>query len=215
MVVVARNASLSRSSRAGLLLAAAALLLVAVFSLIGESLRHVTGELRFMRDVDQGPSATITAVSKGLSVVGSQGVLVPVTIVLCAVLLIRRAPRLAAFVAISAAGAIALSNVIKLIVDRPRPPLPHLVHVASSSFPSGHATQTAAILPALAIGVVAFGARRTLALAIAVAGSLMIGVSRVLLGVHYPTDVLAGWLLGAAWVAITYVAVLSESLRRR
>lgn len=214
MVTTSRGAPVRQASRASLALVAVALLLVAAFSAIGDGMRHFTGELHFMRDVDQGPPATATVVSKALSVLGSQSVLVPLVLVMFVLLLTRGAPRFAAFVAVSAAGGIALSNVVKVIVNRPRPPLVHLVHVASSSFPSGHATQTAAILPALAIGVVAFGARRSTALAIAVAGSLLIGVSRVLLGVHYPSDVVAGWLLGGAWFAATYFVLLSDARRR-
>ncbi|HEV7193642.1 MAG TPA: phosphatase PAP2 family protein [Jatrophihabitantaceae bacterium] len=208
-----RSASARSVSSASIVLVTAALLLGAVFSGVGIAFRHVTGELRWIRDVDQGPSATITAISKTLSALGSETVLIPVVIVVCA-LLLRRAPRVAAFVAVSAAGGIGLSSVVKFVVDRPRPPLVHLVHVASSSFPSGHATQTAAILPALAIAAVAFGARRGAALAVAIAGSLMVGVSRVLLGVHYPTDVLAGWLLGGAWFVVAYVALFPDARRR-
>jgi undecaprenyl-diphosphatase len=64
-----------------------------------------------------------------------------------------------------------------------------------------------AILPALGLAAIAFGVHRVVAMSLAVVGAVAIGVSRVLLGVHYPTDVVAGWLLGGAWVALTAAAI--------
>ena len=194
----------------------AALVLVALFSLVGNAVKHGSPgtESRLMRHLDAGPAAITTKISKALSVVGSQGVLVPIVISACVLLAMRGVARTAVAVAVSAAGGIALSNIVKLIVNRPRPGLVHLVHVTSSSFPSGHATQAAAILPALALAVVALGVPRTAAFVVTGLAAIAIGVSRVLLGVHYPSDVIAGWLLGGTWFALTYLVLINRSAGR-
>lgn len=87
------------------------------------------------------------------------------------------------------------SDVLKAVYDRPRPALvPHLDAVNSMSFPSGHATSAAAIA-ILAALLLPWGSQR-LRIAIAIAATLTIGLSRPMLGVHWPSDVLAGWMLG-------------------
>jgi undecaprenyl-diphosphatase len=199
-----------------LTLVLAAVALGAVFSAVGAALRHQSprAERLFMKHLDGGPHAILTTVSKVLSFIGSQGVLVPVAIAACVLLVLRRHTAIAVVVAASTAGSIVLSNVVKLIVGRPRPALPHLAHVTSSSFPSGHATQSAAILLALALAAAALGAPRALAFAVAAAGALAIGTSRVLLGVHYPSDVIAGWVLGLAWFAAVYFVIVRDWPRR-
>lgn len=110
-----------------------------------------------------------------------------------------------------------LSNLLKMGFDRPRPDLvAHLAHAQSSSFPSGHAMLSAVTY--LTLGVLlarVHGKRRTkmLVMTFAVILTLLIGVSRVYLGVHWPTDVLAGWALGAAWAALWWL--LAWWLQRR
>ncbi|HVV33995.1 MAG TPA: phosphatase PAP2 family protein [Vitreimonas sp.] len=100
-------------------------------------------------------------------------------------------------------GATALSEGLKLGYARPRPDLvAHAVETMGASFPSGHATLSAAAY--LTIGaLLARGQEKrrvkTYIHVTAVLIALLIGVSRVYLGVHWPTDVLAGWCLGAAW----------------
>ncbi|MFN3313400.1 MAG: phosphatase PAP2 family protein [Hyphomonas sp.] len=107
-------------------------------------------------------------------------------------------------------GAIA-SNILKLLFDRARPELvEHLTHATSSSFPSGHATQAA--IAFLTLGALMARAQpdrrlKTLILAGAVLLTILVGCSRVYLGVHWPTDVLAGWCFGAAWAAIWWLVL--------
>ena len=92
---------------------------------------------------------------------------------------------------------------LKLYVGRPRPDIvPHLVDVTELSFPSGHATASAVVFLTLAaLGVRGVRERRvrTYLLACAVLLVGMIGASRVYLGVHWPSDVLAGWCFGTLW----------------
>lgn len=96
-----------------------------------------------------------------------------------------------------------LSELQKVIVDRPRPALEaHLVVVKTQSFPSGHANSSMIFYLALALALTGQSRWKGLAIAAAVTLSLLIGISRVMLGVHWPSDVIAGWAFGALWVLI-------------
>ncbi len=103
-------------------------------------------------------------------------------------------------------GGAILSALLKLGFDRPRPDLiAHLSHAYSSSFPSGHAMLSAVTY--LTLGVLlarAHEGRRTkiIVMTYGVTLTVLIGLSRIYLGVHWPTDVMAGWALGAAWAAV-------------
>jgi undecaprenyl-diphosphatase len=118
-------------------------------------------------------------------------------------LLWRRLPRLALFVVVTVAGSSLLNQVVKVAVDRSRPVLPDPVaHANGMSFPSGHA-QSAVVAYSVLLLVflpVLRGTWRPTAVAVAVLMVLGIGFSRVALGVHYVSDVLAGYVLGGAWV---------------
>ena len=100
------------------------------------------------------------------------------------------------------AGAVAADRLVldgsKLLVDRPRPAFdPHPVMVTSTSFPSGHAGNSMAVF--LAIALIAVPARyRLAAVIVAVTASLIVGLTRPYLGVHWPSDVVGGWAIGAA-----------------
>lgn len=103
------------------------------------------------------------------------------------------------------------SNLTKAFFERPRPDLvPHEVFVYSGSFPSGHSTMAATTYLTLAMLVSSIEPRRrTKALVYSLAGVVLVGVgfSRVYLGVHWPSDVLAGWCLGAAWALAAWLAL--------
>ena len=140
-----------------------------------------------------------------LSTAGSAPVYIAVFGLLAAWLLWRRLPRLALFVVVTMVGGSILNAVVKSLVDRARPVLPDPVaHANGLSFPSGHAqsAMVAALVMLLVFLPVLHGARRVVAVAAAVLWVLAIGFSRVALGVHYVSDVLAGYVLGAAWVAL-------------
>jgi undecaprenyl-diphosphatase len=117
----------------------------------------------------------------------------------------------AALMLASAAGGLLLGMGLKLVFLRPRPDLvPHAVEVLTSSFPSSHATMSMVVYLGLGLAAAARLARpaaRIYVLALGLGLPLAIGVSRVVLGVHWPSDVLGGWAFGAAWVLLTrYVA---------
>lgn len=156
-------------------------------------------DLALVRDAAGARTGTLTSVAHAVSWLGRSAVLLPAAVIVSlASTATRRASR-GLEVLLATVGAIIIQNADKALVHRPRPPVPHLEQVSGASFPSGHATESAAFLLMLAVAL-APGRRAALALAALVA--VAVGASRVYLGVHYPTDVAAGWLLGAAWTAV-------------
>ena len=147
---------------------------------------------------------------KLLSTIGSAVVYVPLFAAVAAWLAWwQRLPRLAAFVVVTTAGSALLNALVKLAVDRARPVLDDPVaHAGGMSFPSGHAqsAMVAASVLLLVFLPLLRGAWRWVAVGVAVVYVLAIGFARVTLGVHYVSDVLAGYVLGAAWVAAMIAA---------
>jgi undecaprenyl-diphosphatase len=161
-----------------------------------------SGELEAMRKIAAQRTAALREAARLVTWAGSAFVLVPLALIAC-VMLVRAGPRREALaVAVSLAGAMLISDLVKLLVSRPRPPVAHLQTVGGSSFPSGHATQASAFWFSLVLVLRAAGAppRVTgVAVALALLIVLAVAASRVYLGVHYPCDVVAGVLLGTGW----------------
>jgi undecaprenyl-diphosphatase len=146
----------------------------------------------------------LTSIARGLSTIGSQAVLTPLVAVTALWLLVRRRAALAVVVLCVWGGAIGLYSLAKLIVNRPRPPSElWLTSAGGNAFPSGHAVQSLATYAVLvAVAAVWLRSARRPGIAAAVVLGLAVGWSRVYLGVHWATDVIAGWIAGAAWVAV-------------
>lgn len=110
------------------------------------------------------------------------------------------------FLTAIAAGGTALSFGLKALYGRDRPPFTSTYLLESSpSFPSGHSLLTAALLPALAIIFMRqerIARIHTTYLALGILLAILVGLTRIVLGAHYPTDVLAGWAVGFGWVAL-------------
>lgn len=108
--------------------------------------------------------------------------------------------------AITPIGAAIAVFLVKMTIARPRPSEPiALMHESSFSFPSGHATQAAAVYAIFAVLIANYVARRWLRYTVVIVAPVFIlltGLSRVVLGVHSPLDVTAGWILGLSWVAL-------------
>jgi len=135
---------------------------------------------------------------------------------LCYLLMVgKRATALLVLVAI--VGGTLLSHGLKLGFERPRPDLvPHATQVYTASFPSGHAMLSAVTF--LTLGALLARAERSrrisaFLMTLAIIVTLLVGASRVYLGVHWPSDVLAGWSVGAAWASLCWFAALQ--LQRR
>jgi undecaprenyl-diphosphatase len=120
--------------------------------------------------------------------------------------------------AIVLVGALSLDRVLKLAIARPRPPLYlRLVHENDWSFPSGHATKSVAVYLTVAYLLASVEASRIIKTIIYFSGIILpvlISVSRVYLGVHWPSDVLGGWTVGLIWATIVLAIVaLPEAVR--
>jgi membrane-associated phospholipid phosphatase len=156
----------------------------------------------------------LTTLARLFSTVGGQTVLAPLTGLVVIALIARRRIVLAVMLAAAWGGALGLYNLTKHFVARPRPPA-HLglTKAGATSFPSGHATQSLATFFALAAVAATFAGRaRGPARALALILAAGVGCSRVYLGVHWSTDVIAGWLLAAAWIAgLLWLARLAMS----
>lgn len=141
-----------------------------------------------------------------LTWLGSNAVLIPLVAAFGASYWLRRRDRLPAFfMAAALGGAVALQGLVKWLVARPRPPASlHLAHVSSSSYPSGHATQAAAVwgMTALILGVGRSSRTRIALWAAAALISMLVAFSRVYLGVHWVTDVIGGLALGTLWLSV-------------
>ena len=146
---------------------------------------------------------------KDITALGSPTVLAIVTMLAVAYLAIARRYRLALVTGLSIAGGSVFEKALKLGFDRARPEVvPHLVAVHSLSFPSGHAMLSA--ITYLTLGTLLARAQperrlRAFVFSMGILMALAIGTSRVYLGVHYPTDVLAGWCFGSLWVSIVWL----------
>ncbi|MEB8386990.1 phosphatase PAP2 family protein [Rhodobacteraceae bacterium KMM 6894] len=114
--------------------------------------------------------------------------------------------RLALFVLVAVGTGVALSLTMKMGFDRPRPDLTSAgTAVYTASFPSGHSLMSAVVyltLGALLARTMPRRAAKVYVMALAVLVVVMVGISRIYLGVHWPTDVLAGWALGAGWALL-------------
>ncbi len=128
--------------------------------------------------------------------------------ILITFLLTRYADALMIFLAVTA-GSIFFA-LVKLLVHRPRPPLEDAVYVQSGfSFPSGHSTVSAALYGTLAYLLIRGARSEPVKVLIGTVAALVvfaIGLSRVYLGVHYPSDVLAGWTAGSFWALLVVAA---------
>jgi undecaprenyl-diphosphatase len=162
--------------------------------------------------VPKGPKFLAEAV-RDLTSLG--GVLLRNLIAIGAVtaLLFLRLRREAILLALTVVGAWAVEGIIKTLVSRPRPVIvPHLTEAGGASFPSGHAFNSAVVYIAIALAFATLSARQSVRLtiiAVAIVLSLVIAWTRVWLGVHFPSDVMAGWLGGAGW-AFLAAALLQQ-----
>lgn len=153
---------------------------------------------------------------RDITALGSGTILVLVVGIVVSVLLMMNERRGAVLILISTIGGAILSNTLKLGFSRQRPEFDTFYAEMTNSFPSGHAMLTAVTfltLGALLSRLVHRWRLKIFFFAIAILLTLAVGASRVFLGVHYPSDVVAGWALGAAW-ALGWVAI-ADLLHKR
>jgi undecaprenyl-diphosphatase len=165
-----------------------------------------------------GP-AWLEIMFRDLTSLGSTTVLTLITLGALGYLLIDGKRAAAWLVLVCVTGGTALSSAMKLGFERPRPDLvAHLVDVHTLSFPSGHAMLSAVTYLTLGALLARVQPRRRLKAYIlggAILLTLLVGASRVYLGVHWPTDVLAGWCAGAAWAILCWTVAAWLQARGR
>jgi undecaprenyl-diphosphatase len=152
-----------------------------------------------------GQHPALARAAEILTDLGSSRVLLIAALVGAICLLLIRQARIAiVFVVVMFVGRI-LNQLQKHWIARPRPELEqHLVSTNSHAFPSGHAANSMIFYVTFALVLTSGTRLERPALAAAVLLSLMIGISRVMLGVHWPSDVIGGWAFGAFWVLLAY-----------
>ncbi len=154
-----------------------------------------------------------------ITALGGVTVLTLLTGLTAGYLLAARKAGTALFLILAIAGGAIVSTILKSGYARPRPDLvQHLVEVHSTSFPSGHAMNSA--ITYLRLGVLLARSQknrrvRIYLISVAIALTLTIGASRVYLGVHWPSDVVAGWCVGACWAALCSLAARALQRRQR
>jgi undecaprenyl-diphosphatase len=159
----------------------------------------------------------VEELARDVTGLGGVGILTFLTLASAGFLAMQRKHHLASYLLGAVVSGTLVSTALKLGFDRPRPDLvPHGSIVYTSSFPSGHSMLSAVVF--LTLGALLASAQTNFALrayliGLAVFLTLLVGASRVYLGVHWPTDVLAGWTAGAAWALLCWA--IAQQLRRR
>jgi undecaprenyl-diphosphatase len=178
----------------------------------GEFDVHIITALRNPADLSDpiGPGWLEEAM-RDLTALGGTIVLLIVSCAAFVFLLMTGKSHAAIVLAGAVVGAIVLSQLLKFGIGRPRPDLvPHGARVYTQSFPSGHAMMSAAVyltLAALLARTQRLPRVKIFIIGVAALITALVGASRVYLGVHWPTDVLAGWVGGAAWAILCWVVM--------
>jgi undecaprenyl-diphosphatase len=159
----------------------------------------------------------LQAGAEDLTALGSPTVLGLTVLAVTGYLFLHGLYRNGLFIFLASVGGWVLNWLLKAAFARTRPEIvPHLREVMSSSFPSGHALTSAAVyltLGALLMRIAEGRLAKYYCIAIAMFLTFLVGSSRVFLGVHYPTDVIAGWLIGMTWALVCWV--VERTLERR
>jgi undecaprenyl-diphosphatase len=179
----------------------------------GETMRLDTWLLLALRvpgdTTDPLGPAWIEEMFRDFTALGGVGVLSLLTLISVGYLWLMGQRRVALFLLFAILGGLLLSSMLKSGFDRPRPDLvSHGSHIYTSSFPSGHSMLSAVVyLTGGALLAIVQSAHRVRVYLIgcSILTTLLVGVSRVYLGVHWPSDVLAGWAAGAAWAAACWL----------
>ncbi len=145
--------------------------------------------------------------ARDVTALGSMTVLALVVVTVGGFLALVRRWRTLALVLVSTLGGVGVNTLLKDLVARPRPSVvPHLTEVLSASFPSGHAMLSAIVyltLAALLSELVSSRWHKAYLVTVGLGLTLLIGLTRMYLGVHYPTDVLGGWMAGLGWALLS------------
>jgi len=152
-------------------------------------------------------TSVVTDVLVNASRFGSTPSLIVIALAAAALLVWRGRGADSVLIVVSTTGAILLGVLLKEIIERPRPVVAdHVVLVNSWSYPSGHSLNSMAVLGLLTALAVRASPGLPRRVALVVVGAVLVGTigfSRVYLGVHWPSDVLGGWLIGLCWISLS------------
>jgi undecaprenyl-diphosphatase len=149
---------------------------------------------------------------RDISALGSTIILTLAVLAAAGYLYVVKARQKAAFLILAVSAGTLLNRILKLLLDRPRPDVvEHGAYVANESFPSGHAANSAIVYLTLGMmlaRVEASYAAKAYIVSVCVLLTLLIGLTRIYLGVHWPSDVIAGWMLGICWALLTWYVLI-------
>jgi undecaprenyl-diphosphatase len=214
-----RLRSLERRELSWLLIGLGSCVLLLVFFVLagevmeGDTLAFDTHIVRALRSsVDPGKPigpAWMENVLLDLTALGGSTILTLVVLAIVGFLLLQGRRRTALFITVTSATGEALNAAMKAVFSRARPSIvPHLRDAFSTSFPSGHAMESAIIyltLGAMLMRIAEGRLTKIYCFTMALLLTFLVGVSRVYLGVHYPTDVIGGWIIGMFWASVCWL----------
>lgn len=205
----------SRASLIALRIAAVVLVIVAVSVKFGATEQFDSWLLSTLREpgdlADPIGPRWFEDMVRDFTALGSTGVLTLIVILMAGFLWISRKHSSAFYVIAAVTSGTYVNSLLKIEFARARPEVvAHSMHVDTASFPSGHSAGAA--LTYLTLGLLLAHAQesnavKTYIFAVSVLITVIVGLSRIYLGVHWPTDVLAGWSFGAAWALLCWIAV--------
>ncbi|MDB5179143.1 MAG: transrane acid phosphatase [Patescibacteria group bacterium] len=180
---------------------------IALFVVLANEVKEhelLYGDYAILQAIHSMASPALDGLAMVITNAGGPGFILAATLMLTLVLARRRQRRLASFAMFAVGSAVVMNTVLKLIFQRSRPSLwQTLVTEKSYSFPSGHAMASSAL--AFAVIALCWHTKwRWYVVAGATAYFVAVGLSRVYLGVHYPSDVLGAWCISLAWVVTIY-----------
>jgi membrane-associated phospholipid phosphatase len=175
-----------------------------LLSFFDQSIKHM---------LDQFSSPLLTEVFMFFSIIGSKRVLFIIYFLLLVIFVYQRQWPLIIALTFNLFGVRYVNAKVKLLIARERPDWEHLTEVTDYSFPSGHTMNSTAFFGLLTVLMLSTPFRYRVHVSVALIFLiLLIGISRIYLGVHFPTDVIGGWLGGTAWLIISYK--LYQKLRK-
>lgn len=192
------------------------LLVFAALALSAPSGLLAAGERNFMALLRQGERLSepagpdwLFSVFRDFTVFGGWPFMALLSVVLSGLFLLRRQWSFLVILLAVIIGETLITEFLKSLFARARPDfLPHYVEATSESFPSGHSASAAAVYLTLGLMLANLTGRRAIRIYTLIVTGVMIvliGLSRIYLGVHYPTDVVAGWCVGAAWASAVWL----------
>ncbi len=214
-----RASRVEKGTLAGIVIVAVLVLAFAILAneVVDGSTRSFDERLLLLFRTSADPAVTIGPIwlkeaMRDITALGGTTVLTIVVASVAGFLIATHVRHTALMVMVSVISGVMLSNSLKFGFSRVRPDIvPHEAQVYTASFPSGHTTMSALVyltLGALLCRTQASVAVKTFILSVAIFLTVIVGISRVYLGVHWPTDVIAGWLLGGAWALLCWFAML-------